>query len=86
MEHTIVGHEGGYRVITTIRRAARQGDHRDPDRLSFTRSPRVVRRQVADQAASPARRTHPRNQKPPTLNSWNASCHHTKRVMRTKVH
>jgi len=41
--------------------AAVEGDH-DPDRISFTRSLRVVRRQVIDQAAFSPRQTHPRRQ------------------------
>jgi Insertion element 4 transposase N-terminal/Transposase DDE domain len=39
--------------------AARDAQH-DPDRISFTRSLRVVRRQVTDQAAFSPRQTHPR--------------------------
>jgi DDE family transposase len=42
-----------------IHSAARHGRH-DPDRISFTRSLRVVRRQVTDQAAFSPRQTHPR--------------------------
>lgn len=48
-----------------MHQAAHQGDH-DPDRISFTRSLRVVRRQVTDQAAlspqqaRPRHRSHPR--------------------------
>lgn len=48
-------------IRTLMHRAAREGDH-DPDRISFTRSLRVVRRQVTDQAAFPPRQTHPRRQ------------------------
>jgi hypothetical protein len=44
-----------------MHQAAEQGDH-DPDRLSFTRSLRVVRRQVIDQAAFSPRQTRPRSQ------------------------
>ena len=42
-----------------MHQAAREGDH-DPDRISFTRSLRVVRRQVTDQAAFSPRQTRPR--------------------------
>jgi hypothetical protein len=44
-----------------MHQAATEGDH-DPDRISFTRSLRVVRRQVTDQAAFSPRKTHPRRQ------------------------
>lgn len=47
-----------------MHQAARQADH-DPDRISFTRSLRVVRRQVTDQAAFSPRQTHPRSQSHP---------------------
>ncbi|MFI5960524.1 IS4 family transposase, partial [Cryptosporangium sp. NPDC051539] len=43
-----------------IHQAAREADL-DPDRVSFTRSLRVVRRQVTDQAAFSPRQTHPRS-------------------------
>jgi len=48
-------------VRNLIHEAAREGDH-DPDRISFTRSLRVVRRQVTDQAAFSPRQTRPRRQ------------------------
>jgi hypothetical protein len=48
-------------IRTLMHRAAREGDH-DPDRISFTRSLRVVRRQVTDQAAFSPRQTRPRRQ------------------------
>jgi hypothetical protein len=44
-----------------IHQAAREGDH-DPDRISFTRTLRVVRRQVTGQAAFSPRQTHPRRE------------------------
>jgi hypothetical protein len=44
-----------------MHQAAQHGDH-DPDRISFTRSLRVVRRQVIDQAAFSPRQTRPRRQ------------------------
>jgi hypothetical protein len=44
-----------------MHQAARDGDH-DPDRISFIRSLRVVRRQVTDQAAFSPRQTRPRRQ------------------------
>lgn len=44
-----------------MHQAARQADH-DPDRISFTRSLRVVRRQLTAQAAFSPRQTHPRPQ------------------------
>ncbi|HTE67136.1 MAG TPA: IS4 family transposase, partial [Actinomycetes bacterium] len=44
-----------------MHQAAREGDH-DPDRISFIRSLRVVRRQVTDQAAFSPRQTRPRRQ------------------------
>jgi hypothetical protein len=47
-----------------MHQAARQAD-RDPDRISFTRSLRVVRRQVTDQAAFSPRQTRPRGQSHP---------------------
>ncbi|GGT45873.1 transposase [Streptomyces chromofuscus] len=47
-----------------MHQAARQGDQ-DPDRISFTRSLRVVRRQVTDQAAFSPRQTRPRHQSTP---------------------
>jgi hypothetical protein len=47
-----------------MHQAARQADG-DPDRISFTRSLRVVRRQVTDQAASSPRPTPPRGQSHP---------------------
>ncbi|MFJ9029984.1 transposase [Streptomyces sp. NPDC102274] len=47
-----------------MHQAARQAD-RDPDRISFTRSLRVVRRQVTDQAAFSPRQTRPRDQSHP---------------------
>lgn len=50
-----------YAIRTLIHRAAREGDH-DPDRLSFTRSLRVARRQVTDQAAFSPQQTRPRRQ------------------------
>jgi hypothetical protein len=48
-----------------IHQTARQADH-DPDRISFTRSLRVVRRQVTHQAAFSPRQTHPRPQNHPS--------------------
>jgi hypothetical protein len=48
-------------IRTLMHQAAREGDH-DPDRISFTRSLRVVRRQVTDQAAFSPRQTRPRRQ------------------------
>jgi hypothetical protein len=48
-------------IRTLMHRAAREGDH-DPDRISFTRSLRVVRRQVTDQAAFSPRQARPRRQ------------------------
>jgi hypothetical protein len=48
-------------IRTLMHRAAREGDH-DPDRISFTRSLRVVRRQVTDQAAFSPQKTRPRRQ------------------------
>jgi hypothetical protein len=42
-----------------MHQAAHDAGH-DPDRISFTRSLRVVRRQVIDQAAFSPRQTHPR--------------------------
>jgi hypothetical protein len=48
-------------IRTLMHRAARDGDH-DPDRISFIRSLRVVRRQVTDQAAFSPRQTRPRRQ------------------------
>jgi len=47
-----------------MHQAATEGDH-DPDRISFTRSLRVVRRQVTDQAAFSPRQTRPRTQSNP---------------------
>lgn len=47
-----------------MHQTARQADH-DPDRISFTRSLRVVRRQVTDQAAFSPRQTRPRSQSHP---------------------
>ncbi|WP_406320070.1 IS4 family transposase [Streptomyces sp. NBC_01637] len=47
-----------------MHQAARQADH-DPDRISFIRSLRVVRRQVTDQAAFSPRQTRPRGQSHP---------------------
>lgn len=47
-----------------MHQAAIEGDH-DPDRISFTRSLRVVRRQVNDQAAFSPRQTRPRRQHHP---------------------
>jgi hypothetical protein len=44
-----------------MHQAASEADH-DPDRISFTRSLRVVRRQVIDQAAFSPRQTRPRRQ------------------------
>jgi hypothetical protein len=51
-------------IRTLMHRAARDGDH-DPDRISFIRSLRVVRRQVTDQAAFSPRQTRPRRQSYP---------------------
>jgi Insertion element 4 transposase N-terminal/Transposase DDE domain len=51
-------------IRTLMHRAAREGDH-DPDRISFTRSLRVVRRQVTDQAAFSPQQTRPRRQSHP---------------------
>jgi hypothetical protein len=49
------GEKFDHAIRALMHRAAREGEH-DPDRISFTRSLRVVRRQVADQAAfSPGR-------------------------------
>jgi Insertion element 4 transposase N-terminal/Transposase DDE domain len=48
-------------IRTLMHRAAREADH-DPDRVSFTRSLRVVRRQVTDQAAFSPQQTRPRRQ------------------------
>jgi hypothetical protein len=48
-------------IRTLMHRAAREADH-DPDRISFTRSLRVVRRQVTDQAAFSPRQTRPGRQ------------------------
>ncbi|MDX2733671.1 IS4 family transposase, partial [Streptomyces sp. PA03-2a] len=47
-----------------MHRAALQADH-DPDRISFTRSLHVARRQVTDQAAFSPRQTRPRGQSHP---------------------
>lgn len=47
-----------------MHQAASEGDH-DPDRISFTRSLRVARRQVTDQAAFSPRQTRPRRQEHP---------------------
>ena len=47
-----------------MHQAARQADH-DPDRISFIRSLRVVRRQVTGQAAFSPRQTHPCSQSHP---------------------
>ncbi|GAB3147295.1 hypothetical protein GCM10027290_30360 [Micromonospora sonneratiae] len=47
-----------------MHQAATEADH-DPDRISFTRSLRVVRRQVTDQAAFSPRQTRPRRQNHP---------------------
>ncbi|MDQ1005738.1 hypothetical protein QFZ82_000222 [Streptomyces sp. V4I23] len=47
-----------------MHQVAQQAD-RDPDRISFTRSLRVVRRQVTDQAALSPRQTRPRHQSHP---------------------
>jgi hypothetical protein len=47
-----------------MHQAAAEGDH-DPDRISFTRSLRVVRRRVTDQAAFSPRQTRPRAQSHP---------------------
>lgn len=44
-----------------MHQAARHADH-DPDRISFIRSLRVVRRQVTGQAAFSPRHTRPRDQ------------------------
>jgi hypothetical protein len=51
-------------IRALMHQAAREADH-DPDRISFTRSLRVVRRQVTDQAAFSPRQTHPRAQSHP---------------------
>jgi hypothetical protein len=48
-------------IRTLMHQAAREGDH-DPDRISFIRSLRVVRRQVTDQAAFSPRQTRPGRQ------------------------
>jgi hypothetical protein len=48
-------------IRNLMHQAAREGDH-DPDRISFTRSLRVVRRQVTDQAGFSPRQAHPRRQ------------------------
>jgi len=48
-------------IRTLMHQAAREGDY-DPDRISFLRSLRVVRRQVTDQAAFSPRPTRPRPQ------------------------
>lgn len=46
-------------IRTLMYQAARQADH-DPDRISFTRSLRVIRRQVTTQAAFSPRQARPR--------------------------
>ena len=51
-------------IRTLMHQAARDGEH-DPDRISFIRSLRVVRRQVIDQAAFSPRQTRPRTQSHP---------------------
>jgi hypothetical protein len=51
-------------IRTLMHQAAREGDH-DPDRISFIRSLRVVRRQVTDQAAFSPRQARPRRQNHP---------------------
>ena len=48
-------------IRTLMHQAAREGDH-DPDRISFVRSLRVVRRQVTDQAAFSPQQTRSRAQ------------------------
>lgn len=48
-------------IRTLMHQAAREANH-DPDRISFIRSLRVVRRQVTDQAAFSPRQTRPRRQ------------------------
>ena len=53
-----------YAIRALMRRAAREGG-RVPDRISFIRSLRVVRRQVPDQAAFSPRHTHPRHESHP---------------------
>jgi hypothetical protein len=49
-----------YAIRTLMHHAAREADH-DPDRISFIRSLRVVRRQVTAQAAFSPRHTRPRH-------------------------
>jgi hypothetical protein len=51
-------------IRTLMHQAAREGDH-DPDRISFIRSLRLVRRQVTDQAAFSPRQTRPRRESQP---------------------
>jgi hypothetical protein len=51
-------------IRTLMHRAAHDHDH-DPDRISFVRSLRVVRRQVTDQAAFSPRQARPRRQSHP---------------------
>jgi hypothetical protein len=51
-------------IRSLMHQAASEGDH-DPDRISFTRTLRVARRQVTDQAAFSPRQTRPRRQSHP---------------------
>jgi IS4 transposase len=51
-----------YAIRRLMHQAAREGDH-DPDRISFTRSLRVVRRQVTDQAAFSPQQARTRHQR-----------------------
>ena len=49
-----------HHAIRHLMHQAAQDDDHDPDRISFTRSLRVVRRQVINQAAFSPRQTRPR--------------------------
>jgi hypothetical protein len=49
-----------HHAIRSLMHQAARDDGQDPDRISFTRSLRVIRRQVPDQAAFPPPQTRPR--------------------------
>jgi hypothetical protein len=60
VEQEIYGFLLVHHAIRTLMHQSAQASDHDPDRISFTRSLRVVRRRVTDQAAFSPRQTRPR--------------------------
>ena len=60
VEQEIYGFLLVHHATRTLMHQSAQANNHDPDRISFTRSPRLVRRRVTDQPAFSPRQTRPR--------------------------